>query len=420
MSVYDFNLAYSICLPAFGYGTRCHYRSITIRGKENIPEGEHYIIAPCHQNALMDPMLILQMTRKPTAFLARSDIFQKPLANFFLTWLRIMPIYRIRDGRDQLSRNEEIFRKSQEVLLHDMPLCLMAEGRHNDKHQLLPLVKGMFRIAGETQRQLGDKPLYILPVGIDYDDYEQVVSSACLSIGKPIDVRPFMADYVENEPVALNRMREALTQSLQAQMHHVGSKEHYEEEYAYCHLQTQQVLSDENMYNNAWNRFQARKLTSERLRTLDEEERGRCYAKGAAFAEQCRKRGVPLWFASKDWGKSRSIVTLLAVVLGIVAFNALLPIWFISNLIVYLPTHLIPKKIIKDPQFRSSVNYGIRLILSMLYLIIFFIATCFTGGIGKALVMLIIGMLSALATPRIFALLRDAWYGMKGVKKLRS
>lgn len=414
MPVYKFNLAYSICLPAFGYGTRCHYRSITIRGKENIPEGEHYIIAPCHQNALMDPMLILQMTRKPTAFLARADIFQKPVANAFLTWLRIMPIYRIRDGRDQLSRNEDIFRKSQEVLLHDMPLCLMAEGRHNDKHQLLPLVKGMFRIAGETQRRLGGKPLYILPVGIDYDDYEQVVSSACLSIGKPIDMRPFMSEYNENEPVALNHMREALTQSLQAQMHHVGSKERYDDEYAYCHLKTQQVLNDENMYNNAWDRFQARKLISERLRTQSEEERDRCYAEGAAFAEQCRKRGVPLWFAGKDWGKGKSIITLLAVAMGIVAFNALLPVWFICNPIVYLPTHLIPKKIIKDPQFRSSVNYGIRLILTMLYLIIFFIVTCFTGGIGKAIVMLVLGMLSAMLTPKIFALLRDAYYGLKG------
>lgn len=416
-SVADFNLAYSICLPTFGFGTRCHYRTITIRGKENIPEGEHYIIAPCHQNALMDPMLILQMTRKPTAFLARADIFQKPVANFFLTWLRIMPVYRIRDGRDQLSRNEEIFHKSQEVLLRGMPLCLMAEGRHNDKHQLLPLVKGMFRIAGETQRQLGDTPLYILPVGIDYDDYEQVVSSACLSIGKPIDMRPFMADYVENEPVALNHMREALTTALKAQMHHVESKDHYDDEYAYCHLKTQQVLDDENLYNSAWDRFQARKLISDRLREKSDEEREQCLAEGAAFAEQCRQHGIPLWFASKDWGKGKSIVTLLAFAVGLVAFKSYFLQWLICNPIVYLPTHLVPKKIIKDPQFRSSVNYGIRLILTLLYLIIFFIVTCFTGGLGRAIAMLAIGMLSAHATPKLFALLRDAWYGLKQVSK---
>lgn len=408
-----FDLAYSITLPTFGFGTRCHYRSITIRGKENIPEGEHYIIAPCHQNALMDPMLILQMTRKATAFLARADIFQKPAANRFLTWLRIMPVYRIRDGREQLSRNEEIFNKSQDVLLKGMPLCLMAEGRHNDKHQLLPLVKGMFRIAGETQKKLGDTPLYILPVGIDYDDYEQVVSSACLSIGKPIDMRPFMADYVENEPVALNHMREALTASLKAQMHHVESRERYDDEYAYCHLKTQEVLDKESMYNDAWSRFQARKMVSDHLREMNEEDRERCLDEGAAFAQQCRQRGVPLWFASKDWGKTKSIVTLLAFVLGVLLFIEYLPFWIVCNPIVYLPTHLVPKKMIKDPQFRSSVNYGIRLILSILYMLIFFITTCFTGGIARAIVMLAIGMLSAFFTPKLFALLRDAYYGLK-------
>ena len=219
----DFNLFYTLCFPVVQFATLCHYRRIVIKGKDNIPDDEKYILAPCHQNALMDPLVVLYMENKPVVFLARADIFKKPLARLLLTWLRISPVYRIRDGRDQLSNNEAIFNTARQVVEEGMPLCLMAEGTHNDKHQLLPLVKGMFRIAGATQMELGDSPLYIVPVGLDYDDYERPYSSVMVNVGKPIDVRNFMDDFESKEPVALNRMRDALTTALKAQIHHVDS-----------------------------------------------------------------------------------------------------------------------------------------------------------------------------------------------------
>lgn len=411
----DFNFFYSLFLPITGFGTICHYRNITIKGKENIPEGEHYIIAPNHQNALMEPMLVLQMTRKTTVFLARADIFKKPVARFFLTWLRISPVYRIRDGRDQLSKNEEVFKNARAALETGAPLCLMAEGRHNDKHQLLPLVKGMFRIACGTQKELGDKPLYILPVGIDYDDYEDLYSSVCVNIGKPIDVRSFMTEYDGNEPVALNQMRASLTKSLKGQIHHVNSQEHYEAEYAYCHYKTQELLQQLGEKNNAWGRYMARKYCSEQMLLKSEEEQSVCYEQGERFAEQCRRAGVPMWFASKGWSQRQSVeaILIILIVLGVLIGTRLLKFWLLSNLVLFLPTHIICKKKIKDPQFRSSVNYGIRLLLQFINaIVVFIVATCSRGflfGVG----MVLLGMMSAYITPRLFILFRDLWYGSR-------
>jgi hypothetical protein len=76
------------------------------------------------------------------------------------------------------------------------------------------LRKGLFRVAGEAQLKLGDRPLYIVPVGIDFDDYELPYSNLVVNIGQPIAVQPFMATYRENEPLALNRMRDALAAAL--------------------------------------------------------------------------------------------------------------------------------------------------------------------------------------------------------------
>ena len=85
----DFNFFYSLLLPVVQYGVRCHYRRLIVKGRENVPWGEHFIFAPCHQNALMDALIVLEITHSKVVFLARADIFQKPVARFFLTWLRI-------------------------------------------------------------------------------------------------------------------------------------------------------------------------------------------------------------------------------------------------------------------------------------------------------------------------------------------
>ncbi len=410
----DFNFFYSILRPLVDYGTYNHYRSVTIKGRENLPQHDAYILAPCHQNALMDALLILLIHPRPIAFLARADIFQKKAQAKALNFLRIGPVYRIRDGRDNLSRNDQVFKNSREVLEKGVPLCLMAEGTHNDKHQMLPLVKGMFRIACGTQKELGDKPLYIVPVGLDYDHYEDLYHNVCINIGKPIDVRPFMAEYETNEPVALNQMRQALAEGLGQQMHNVLANEHYDDEYAYCHLKTQETLKELKLKNNPWGRFMARKHISQQLAQLTEEDKLPLYAQGAAFAAEQKQKGIPLWFASKGWTRGKSLLALLAVAFTVWAIAPIWKYWLLSNLIVYLPTHLITKYKIQDPQFRSSVNFGIRLFATFLYMLITFIVFICCKGFWTALGVLLLGFVSIHVTPRIFILLRDVWYGMKG------
>ena len=309
-SLADFNLFYTLFFPMVQFGTLCHYRKIVVRGKENLPEGEHYILAPTHQNAMMDPLVVLNVLYRPIAFLARADIFKNPVARRLLTWLRISPVYRIRDGRDQLSRNAEVFDTARRSLEQGIPLCLMAEGTHNNRHQLLPLVKGMFRIAGETQRELGQKPLYIVPVGLDYDHYETPYHSVAVEFGKPIPVQQYMAEFIENEPHALNHMRADLTTAMKALIHQVNSDEHYDDEYAYCHQHTPAALHQLGLRNTVWNRFVARRHTSQQLSHLSPAELQPLYEKGSAFAAECAERRVPLWFASKCPRRSATIPQL--------------------------------------------------------------------------------------------------------------
>ncbi len=425
-SLAEFNLFYSLCLPLVEYGTWCHYRRVVVRGKDNLPEEIPYILAPTHQNAMMDPLVVLMALNRPVAFMARADIFRKPVARFFLTWLRISPVYRIRDGRDQLSRNEEVFGVARRSLEQGIPLCLMAEGTHNDRHQLLPLVKGMFRIAGQTQRELAGQPLYIVPVGLDYDHYETPYHSVVVNFGKPIPVQQYMAEFDENEPLALNHMRADLTVAMKGVMHQVNSDDHYDDEYAYCHLRTPQVLHEQGWRNSVWGRFMARRKVSQQLADLPPNELETIYQQGAEFRQACDQSRVPLWFASKCPRQAAAKWTLrwlgssLGVLLCIVLCWDMLPLWVLSNPVVYLPTHFIPRATVKDPQFRSSINFAIRFGLSLVYMLLFFVVNVCLFNLWRALVLLVVGLLSAWLTPKVFVLVRDMVYGYRWFVKGRK
>ena len=377
------NWLYNLLCPLVQFATRCHYNRFVVRGIENLPTDGPYIIAPCHQQTLMEPLAVLCFSPKPPVFLARADIFARPTIRAILTFLRILPVYRIRDGQENLGRNQDIFDQCRDVLLDDYPLCLMAEGRHNNRHHLLPLRKGMFRIAGETQLALGDRPLYIVPTGIDFDHYERPYSNLVVNIGSPIPVQPFMDTYRDNPPLALNQMRDALTDALIPLMLHIRNQEYYDEIFSICNLMNSKMRRKEGLKNNAWNRFLIRQRIADKMDSLMENQQ---------VDESLRQRvqsTLPLDPAllSDHWSLPTTLFALLSIasLITLVVLFPPLRLTLLFCLLCYplpfLPTHLIPRKIIKDPQFRSAINFGIRFVLSILYaLVISVVMACCHGA----------------------------------------
>lgn len=383
--VQSFNFLYTFLRPLVEFTTRCHYHRLVVKGRKNIPTDGSYIFAPCHQNALMEPLGILCVTPRPVVFLARADIFNNPVVASLLNWLKIMPVYRIRDGKDNLGKNAEIFERSKSVLLDGVPFCLMAEGRHNDKHQLLPLVKGMFRIAGQTQNALGDKPLYILPTSIDFDEYERPFSNLVINIGEPIPVKPFMETFNENEPVALTQMRDALTEKLLGLMHDIRSRECYGEINALCNACNKLVRKEEGLRDTAWNRFQVRRRIAQRLDKMVAdgcEKAAPMMHLGKEYQRVCAELKFNEKLPGEHWNLALLCLSTIALGALVVAtvWKPMLLLLLMCYPIILLPTHLIPKKLIKDPQFRSSVNYGIRFAVSVIYTLLMGITVGILNG----------------------------------------
>lgn len=200
------------------------YSRVRYAGLENIPEGCAVIVAPNHSNGLMDPLAAMSLGRCPSAsgrpsrispmiFAARADMFRIPVLRSLLLYLYVTPVMRVRDGFSHLGENAGIMDAVSDRLCDGVPYCIMAEGTQRDKHSLLPLLKGIFRVALQTDDKLGGRmPVVILPVGIEYGNYWRYRSSMLVNVGKPLDVSEFRRSHPElTQPELMNAMRAELT-----------------------------------------------------------------------------------------------------------------------------------------------------------------------------------------------------------------
>jgi len=199
------------------------YRRIEYWGKEHIPQDGAIIYGPNHSNTLMDALAILYIDQKEKVFVARADIFKHPLILKFLTFLKMLPINRKRDGMETIAKNEEINNIVVDAMRDKVPFCIMPEGTHGNTHSLIPLLKGIFRVALQANNDFGDKmPVYIVPVGIEFGHFFRFRSSLLVQIGAPINVTQFVQAHSHlTVPEQINALRIDLSNRLKELMLHV-------------------------------------------------------------------------------------------------------------------------------------------------------------------------------------------------------
>lgn len=172
--------------------TRSCFRSFTVEGRENLPKDGAVMLGPNHCAAFMDPMTVLAGTDRAVGFGARSDVFANPKTRSLLYWMRILPIARERNGLQEVTKNYEIFDEIVECMGHGLAFCLFSEGRHRAERGMLPVKKGIFRVAKQAVDTL-DMPVYVVPMGLDYEHFFRTQCRAAVRIGEPIDVGAFFA-----------------------------------------------------------------------------------------------------------------------------------------------------------------------------------------------------------------------------------
>ncbi len=382
------NVLYELIRRIVQFGIRCHYSGLYIHGKENMPKGGSYIMAPCHQQTIMDALLMLKISSKTPVFLTRADIFATKIIQKTRAFLRILPVYRVRDGVEGLKKNVGVFETCRDILLNGIPLCMMAEGRHNNRHHLLPLGKGISRIACETQRLMPEEPLFIVPIGLDYDTYERPYGNVVVNVGKPIAVQSFMGSYEGNEAQTFNDIREKLAEAMKSLMLDISSEVHYEEIYTLCNVLNKREREKMGVRDSIWNRFLARQRIACRMDKMEDGDKlNTLVGLIKRYSNLCAGLRLDARIPAEHWGVFTTVVSFLLCVASVfvmvsvpvIRMSALF--WMLCYPIAFVPTNLLFKKMPIDPQFKSSFNFIFRYFFSILYSIVIGIVLTKTNGL---------------------------------------
>jgi 1-acyl-sn-glycerol-3-phosphate acyltransferase len=195
-------------------------------GRENLKSNGPFLFAANHQNAFMDGLLIVVTNSVPVHFLIRADIFKTAFARTVLKLMKLMPVYRIRDGFSSLSKNQEQFDECIRLFLKKESVLIFPEGNHGATRRLRPLSKGFTRIAFEAQRQQPAMNLQVVPVSINYSDFRAFNSRVRIYYGKPIPVSDF---YKEPIPQQANAFKDLIGEEIKKHLTHIDDEARYEE-----------------------------------------------------------------------------------------------------------------------------------------------------------------------------------------------
>ena len=163
-----------------------YFKNIKAVNVERVPKTGAVLFLANHQNALLDALLIATNSGRFSYFLTRASVFQNGLVTKILKSLLMLPVYRLRDGWNNLSKNNAIFSKSAKLLSQDRAVAIFPEGSHHINRTVRPLSKGFTRVILETFERYPKKHLQLVPVGFNYLQAEKFGDCVSLNFGDPI------------------------------------------------------------------------------------------------------------------------------------------------------------------------------------------------------------------------------------------
>jgi len=344
------------------------YRRIVVKGLKNVPKKQPLIFTPNHQNALMDPLAVLFTRLWQVVFLARADIFKNKTTAKLLHSIKIMPVYRERDGKDSLDKNDEIFNKCIDILEENRWLALFPEAAHTDKRSLRPLKKGVPRISFMAEERNKFKlGLKIIPVGIYYSNYTRFRSDLLLIYGNPITVSDYEESYYENEPKALNSLKEKIAEELIPLMIHIKDLVYYDVYEFIRVIFTKNMLRYKGLAKGLYNEFLVQKeiiaeldkqseQNSEFMPALAEEVR--------AYSNLLKKTDIEDIIVEQADSKT---ICLYSKILILILLSPFFIFGYLMNIVPYSISGDFVKKKVKDLQFHSSIRFGFSIILFPLF-----------------------------------------------------
>lgn len=320
------------------------------------------MFAANHGNAFLDAIILALTLDRPIWFLARADVFKKPWQRFILNQLHLIPIYRIRDGIDSMENNKETFEICSKLMREGKALLIFSEGNGKPEHRLRPLKKGTARIAFQAAAENNwPENFQLIPLGINYVNHTNFRTEVMLGFGKPIRVKKYRRELESNEPQALRALTHELFQGIRDEMIHIPERD--QEHPAGIALALGRATVSYPLFKFRFEeegRLNHEQMVLSNFLERDSEE---IREKLFRFEKRSRELHIPMHMSPSAPGAARPASSLPFLVLGFVPAIAGL----IFHILPMFAAFRLTGKVVRDPQFYSSVLFGTGFLFTLIW-----------------------------------------------------
>jgi glycerol-3-phosphate O-acyltransferase/dihydroxyacetone phosphate acyltransferase len=355
-------------------------RRISVSYEAEIPKNAGIIFIANHQNSVLDPILMtthLPNTLQP-AFITRGDVFAKPFLQKLFTSFKMLPIFRKRDGGNTVEKNKITFAKCSQLLQDKASIILFPEGNQAMKKHLREMKKGTAHMAFQAAQATDfQEVIYIIPVGLEYENYLKAGRKVALRFGKTISVASYYEQFQKNEKAAIESLTNELANMISPYLIDVKHIDEYEKIMT-IHQVCEPFLFEKQENDGdilAKNKTFIQKI--ERLYEQDKPTFEHLAQEVHFFLESMKAAN----FRPNIWKKADSIFLLIPTFLLLIFGLPFYVYGLLNNFLPYRISHFIATKKVKDLNFYASVLFVLNLfIFPIFYIFQTFVISCFINN----------------------------------------
>lgn len=390
---------------------RLFYRRIYVTGLEVIPTKGPAIILANHPSSLMDAALIGLLAKRPVHFFTRGDVFINKPVHIILSKLRMIPVYNHEGGRNTREHNDESFKKAEKILSAGGVILFFPEGNSKTGHKLMPLRKGVFRMAFQAAvKNNFSYDIPFIPAGVNYEHPIFSDTDVMVHFGKPFFLSDYRKEYEVNPAAALLQMTKDGFNAIEKRVLHINDAAHFS-------LAEKCLTIERNNYSfftGSWlqatiKRFDLEKNICNRINSMKEEARGDLQLAADNYFNKLREyklrdRTLSSSFSFTHLTKWRLILTVPLFIIG----------WLLNALPVLIAKRIADKKVTR-PDFYSWIFVTVSAVLYILWILMLFTGFLIIGWKYAVAV-----VLAAIASGIFLYHYTKGWNMYKQFRRLRN
>jgi hypothetical protein len=181
---------------------------IYLKNKQLFKTKGPLLIIANHPNSFLDAIIIGSYYKRRVYFLARGDAFKKPIHRFLLESLNMIPVYRLREGKEYLHLNDYAFSRSIDLLSKGYAVLIFIEGICINSNELQPFKKGTARILEGIQKRNIHPSVHI--AGIAFNQFRGIGKIVNLVVTQMTKIPPTQnsRDRVVFNQLVFNQLQE--------------------------------------------------------------------------------------------------------------------------------------------------------------------------------------------------------------------